>query len=322
LRRPSATEGVYSLASWCEWNKSEAHKPRDLSHMRMWPDEVWEEDAFEITDYKKLFQIVSFLNVMNKRASLLFRGQGRDVRPLPALYRDTWSPSAKAMGEIALGEQREHYLGQLQEACGRVVPVLRTRGLPRYRPFQNYKQRPFAAWAVVQHYELWPTPLLDLTSSLRIAASFALGLSGSHRDAGAATGYLYAFAIQRIATDLMTVGSWKGDDPALIADSITVRLSAVCPPNAVRPHLQEGYLTGRASVQGVFAGEPSRLVPRLVGKFRLVDYRTRRKRFWSRDFPEHSRTSLLPPEEADDLLRELRAAVPYTLDAGGRVVVG
>jgi hypothetical protein len=31
-----------------------------------------------------------------------------------------------------------------------------------------------AVWAIAQHYELWPTPLIDITQNLRTAASFAL----------------------------------------------------------------------------------------------------------------------------------------------------
>ena len=84
-----------------------------------------------------------------------------------------------------------------------------------------------APWSLVQHYELWPTPLLDVTTSLRAATSFALGVA-VRRDEG----FVYVFALDDIEGDVMEL------DPR--SRFAAVRLSAVCPPSTIRPHLQEG----------------------------------------------------------------------------------
>ena len=99
-----------------------------------------------------------------------------------------------------------------------------------------------------------------MTSSLRVAASFALGLP-KIRDAG----ILYVFGIPRIVSDVM--------DPSASDNPLAVRLSSVCPPVASRPHLQEGYLFGNPNFE---AGDLAQSgVPAssgwLVAKFRLED---------------------------------------------------
>jgi len=92
-------------------------------------------------------------------------------------------------------------------------------------------------WAILQHYG-YPTPLLDITKSIRLAASFAtmkyfancrevnvnehpgfvyvLGLPEAH-------GYISSFTYEAV---------------------VLVRLLGTCPPEAKRPHLQDGYLIG------------------------------------------------------------------------------
>ena len=73
-----------------------------------------------------------------------------------------------------------------------------------------------------------PTPLLDVTHSLRIAASF-----GSAQANGEA--FLYAIGLPNLS-GMITASAEAGLQ--------TVRLASVCPPTAVRPHIQEGYLLG------------------------------------------------------------------------------
>ena len=100
---------------------------------------------------------------------------------------------------------------------------------------------------------------------------------------------------------------------------LTIRLNAVCPPSAVRPHLQEGVLIGHypfdppalTSVDAHDAGSV------LVAKIELVNP----AHFWSRDFPIHTQASLLPTDQHDPLAAKLRAAMHYKWTDSGDVAL-
>jgi len=166
---------------------------------------------------------------------------------------------------------------------------------------------------VIQHYELWPTPLLDFTASLRVAASFALGFG----DESVQAGYLYVIGVSSVRGDLMTLPATP--TPRMSANpTLAIRLSSVCPPNAQRPHLQEGYLLGHYPFD-----EPALDAPRasdasacLIAKIPL---RNARGGFWSQDFPPHTKESLLP--SADGLRKEVLEALDYRASRGGLVTV-
>jgi hypothetical protein len=83
-------------------------------------------------------------------------------------------------------------------------------------------------WALLQHYEVCATPLLDVTNSLQTAVSFAL--NNTSRE-----GFLYAFALPHQTGPL-----------SISIESMTqlVDLSKLCPPEAARPHFQQALLVG------------------------------------------------------------------------------
>lgn len=308
---------VYGIQSWLIWNE---RRPKDLRDSKTPVGEVCRAAPFPVNTFEELVRIVSFLHVMNKHDLLLFRGQRRPYPLLPTLLRKAWMPPRESgIGEVPLAPHRDYYWNKLADVSAKVVHVLldeRPR-LPRWRPFSLFRTEPLAAWAVVQHYELWPTPLLDLTSSLRVAASFALGLrvdpDGKPDAAANASGskverhgYLYALRFDRVVSDLMTL---RTDNTG---DLQAIRLNAVCPPDAKRPHYQEGFLLARTSSYD----KARQLHPtesassRLVAKFELVDD----GQFWTPDFPPHSTASLIPAESDDELRRTFRERATYRLD--------
>jgi hypothetical protein len=245
---------------------------------------------------------------MNKADKLLFRGQGLDLDPMPTLLRDQWCPP-RSHEVLSLDADRPHYWRQLSVASELVASALDGQ-LPRHAPFEQYRVRPelrVAPWAVVQHYALWPTPLLDLTTSLRAAASFAFGL-----EADADAGFLYAFAIDRTAGDIM-----KELDP--MTEDVVLRLSAVCPPKTARPHLQDGYLAGNPNFDfsDITERTPSPLADRFIAKFKLVDLGPNAP-FWDADFPKHSKSSLLPNEPVEE---KLITIMNYRI-VDGRLAIG
>lgn len=307
-------ELFYGIRSWQAWTEG---RPSNLSSWKTSGATVQRESPFEVTEYSELLRLVSFLNVMNKKHHLLFRGQSEDWPLLPSLLRDSWTPPSDAgIGPVALVRHRSHYLKQLDLVRNSVVEILvGEKRLPRWRPF---KGRRLAAWAVIQHYEIWPTPLIDLTSSLRVAASFALGLTTAdgedhatpERSAQERHGYLSVFAVPELLSDFMDL-----DENSLQMQAL--RLNSVCPPDAARPHFQEGFLLTWPKPGTGGEGLDPRVSAhsKLVAKFRLLDT----GRFWTKDFPQHTQASLLPGRDHDVLLREFRQRITYQLD-GERLV--
>lgn len=84
-----------------------------------------------------------------------------------------------------------------------------------------------------------------------------------------------------------------------------VRLSSVCPPSAVRPHIQEGYLlgeypemSGTEQKENYFPYEMD-FGRRLVAKFAFAP-----ASFWKNDnFPQATKSALYPSEKSDPLFR-------------------
>lgn len=83
-------------------------------------------------------------------------------------------------------------------------------------------------WAILQHYEVVATPLLDVTQSLQTALSFALS---DDRDEG----YLFALAFPQLTGPISV---------SIEAMTQVVDLTQVCPPEALRPHFQSALLVG------------------------------------------------------------------------------
>jgi FRG domain len=294
----------YGIESWRTWCAS---APLYLGNTKQRPQQIQAEEPFNVCAYRDLFQIVSFLNVMNKEFNLLFRGQGHDYPLEPSILRENWEVSDNN-GIVRLSEDRQYYWQGLAPMCDWVSEILRGK-LPRHAPFDQYtypgqKHLRIAPWAVIQHYGLWPTPLLDMTSSLRVAASFALGLPKTR-----GAGILYVFAIPHIVSDVM--------DSSVINNPLAVRLSSVCPPIASRPHLQEGYLFGNPNFEvGDLAqtGVPS-ASGWLVAKFRLENLGRGGPAggtgFWDRDFPKHTAASLLSARQNDSLSSIFEERIRY-----------
>jgi FRG domain len=111
---------------------------------------------------------------MNKRLTLFFRGQAQDWDPVPALFRDSWS--CFGVSERVRLRDRAGFWKELPQIGQRVYEICRESelGLPRWRGLRDIRE---TQWSVIQHYGVWPIPLIDVTSSLRVAASSRWALS-------------------------------------------------------------------------------------------------------------------------------------------------
>lgn len=248
---------------------------------------VRKRDAHHVKSYYELAQRIAELQFRNPSYVLLFRGQKGDYRDnegktilKPSIARARSQESLlRKMKRLQLAEK------MLSSEYGAKVDRLGNTFINRYR---------IVRWSILQHYEVCATPLLDVSHSLRIAASFA---SPEGHDSEA---YVYVVAVPHIS-GAVTVCAEEGIQ--------TVRLAAVCPPSAMRPHVQEGYLLGEyPELGGLEASENCQVLSeldfgnRLISKF-CFDPKT----FWaSEDFPKISHTALYPD---NDPIREFTAEI-------------
>jgi hypothetical protein len=205
----------------------------------------------EVSSYRELLKKIAALSYHNSRFRLLFRGQTRDhVRPggHSSLYPSIFRPSRS-------GDRR----GELKArfAALRVAEELLKQGLS----VRDVHRDQIVRWAILQHYEVVPTPLLDVTRSIQAALSFALAGESDE-------GYLFVLAFPHLTGPV-----------SVSIESLTqvIDLSQVCPPAVLRPHFQEGLLVGDYPVvdnaESSHGGKGmigNNFACRLLGKFRLT----------------------------------------------------
>jgi hypothetical protein len=261
--------------------------------------EIRRDAGTTVGSFADLVEKVAHLAFYNRDHVLLFRGQDRDYRNQagnttiqPSILRRPPHVTAAVWRDTLLSRYE-----RLRRAEAALVTGWRTRQLPDARRLENHRS---LRWAILQHYEVCPTPLLDVTHSLRVAASFA---THGARQQKSAEAFLYVLAVPQISGAITASAE---------AELQILRLSGICPPTAARPHFQEGYLLGNyPDLQTAEEKERYDLYEvdfarRLLGKFRL-DLRD----FWQRSFPLVPKAALYPTR--DDALLDLSQRVAAAL---------
>jgi len=174
-----------------------------------------------VAAFLELAKKVADLQFRNREHVLLFRGQpadylsGKNLTVLkPSIFRHA-IPS-KIPGEAELTRRFDRLKRAEQELVSRyeMAALLKPELVKRQRILR---------WSILQHYHVCPTPLLDVTHSLRIAASFG--------SVGNGDAFVFVLGVPNLS-GAITASAEAGLQ--------IVRLSSVCPPAAVRPHIQEG----------------------------------------------------------------------------------
>ncbi|TAV12591.1 FRG domain-containing protein [Rhizobium leguminosarum] len=190
-----------------------------------------------VKNYLDLATRVAKLQYKNPNYVMLFRGQPDDYRRRsrsnpnsdfstlkPNLFRGSPTPSATKL---------QRRFDRLAAAENHLVVEFERARFPDLERLQRHR---ILRWSILQHYEVCKTPLLDVTHSLRIAASFA-----THEAQGEA--YVFVLGVPNIS-GAITASAEAGLQ--------IIRLASVCPPAAVRPHIQEGYLLGEYPDMGAY----------------------------------------------------------------------
>ena len=207
---------------------------------------VCERHGILVKNYPDLINKIAALAFNNPQFLLFFRGQKADFQNgysttiLPAIFRQSRDDLKKKYDSLKDAEDQlinhYHFAGS---------KGIRVHGILR--------------WAILQHYQIVPTPLLDVTYSPRVACSFS-GINES-----TVPTYLYVLGLPQISGSI-SVSSEHGIQ--------NIRLLSVCPPDSLRPHYQEGHLIGDYPTLGYFEKMEHDLHEvdfnrRLICKFRL-----------------------------------------------------
>jgi len=234
---------------------------------------IWKASAYPVTGFRALVEHVARLAYVNPDDLLFFRGQDKDFQSraggttlYPAIYR----------GDSVAARELRHRFELLDQAARLLVERFRVAKVDGHRELRIKK---YIQWSILQHYEVVPTPLLDITQSLRVACSFAQLRSTDPKC------YVYVLGLPYL-TNRISINSEH--------DLVNVRLLSISPPLALRPYFQEGYLAGTADVTTDFDSKTELdFRNRLIAKFAIP----RAKSFWGDGFDPIPEGALYPDSD-------------------------
>ncbi len=248
---------------------------------------------FPIKTFRGLVEHIARLSYLNPDHLLFYRGQNTDflnkagsTTIYPGIYRS----------ENTSKEELRHRFALLEQAGKELVKRWRDSKLDGLR---DIRQKTYVQWSILQHYSVLETPLLDITHSLRVACSFA------QHDATSEHSIVYVLAMPQV-TNRISINS---ED-----DLVNVRLLSICPPSALRPHFQEGFLAGTTDVTWDFDNKTELdFRNRLIAKFSIPSG----AKFWGSGFNSIPKSSLYPTKDKVlGICDGLRESLKTELQAG------
>lgn len=244
--------------------------------------EVRESPGILVPTFADLTDRVAELSFRNPEYVLFYRGQRADYpneNGLTAIYPNIFR------GDDYSYEEFGRRMARLNEA----EEELRIQYNEEFEAIRTLNVYEILRWSIIQHYEICPTPLLDLTLSLHVACSFAFHLEGANDV------FLFVIALPQISGSI-TTSSEHGVQ--------IIRLLSVCPPIAKRPHYQQGYLVGEFPTIGYVQKAEYRRGEMDFGRRLICKFRLPRENFWNPGLPPIPKEYLFP----DDLDQMIRVA--------------
>jgi len=267
------------------------HLSKDESDRRTNSD-IRHSNAKLITSYSNLVEELAKIAYYNPGFSFFYRGQEDDYS---TLYKGTKRRKSSSMyptifrspGRSLRSSLLKIRYEKLNLATKKVIMAFKKA---EFSSHDRMRKFPELAWTVLQHYGVCSTPLLDVTHSARVAASFGLP-ENSPID-----GYFYVLALPHPNEGV----SYSVDN-----ELVTLKLLNVCPPQAKRPFFQEGYLVGNFPHHVERKRAEYDLAVRLVAKYRLKG-----RKFWSDSFPFIPSDSLSPKiDEVKDICERIKGEI-------------
>jgi hypothetical protein len=219
-----------------------------IKHVK-YPSRVGYVAPYRVDTFRQLVEQTAKLSFRNKDYLLFYRGQTNDFKNkagkstyYPTIYRTENLPRRDLEKQFDLLEESSKQLIKLFEKN-------KTDGLAELKYHKSIQ------WSLLQHYEVCATPLLDFTHSLRVACSFAT--LDKNSDTACVSVFGMPYFTNRISRNSEH-------------DIINVRLLSICPPQALRPFFQEGYLIGTDDVTTNFDSKTDLdFNNRLIAKFAI-----------------------------------------------------
>ncbi len=256
-------------------------------------DDIRRVDAHPVKTFGELMGHIARLSYLNKDHLLFFRGQSSDYKNksdassfYPSIYR----------GERLAKAELEARFDMLASFSKRLVDAFSNS---KIEGASDVRKRRYIQWSILQHYEVCPTPLLDFSQSARVACSFAT------LDKGKSEAYFFVFGLPYV-TNRISINSEH--------DLVNIRLLSICPPDALRPYYQEGYLVGTDESTTDFQSKDEYdFNARLIAKFRF----TNGKSFWAGGFDPIPKIALYPKgDRIQALCEDIGKEIGTQLDPG------
>jgi len=248
---------------------------------------------YKVKTFRELVEHTAKLSFTNKDYLLFYRGQAEDY--LNKAGASTYYPSIYR-GDPLLARELIYRFDILEGSSKALVELFETRQVEGYK---ELKRRRAIQWSILQHYEVCSTPYLDFTQSLRVACSFAT--LDNKRDTACISVFGLPYMTNRISNNSEH-------------DIINVRLLSICPPTALRPYFQEGYLVGTDDITSNYDSKTELdFNNRLIAKFEIPNHPS----FWGREFHKIPRQSLYPSDDPIwTLCQEIRELAAKSLQTG------
>lgn len=243
-------------------------------------------DGFPVKTFRELMDEVAHVTLSNSNYEMYYRGQTTDYKnnqakfyndriPKTIIYPSICRPEKNGDGTFKHSIKKTQILRRYEELSNMIEVVENKRKVS----FNEYY------YALFQHYDILPTPLIDITQSLRVAATFALNNSSD--------GYVYVFGLpypNQSISYFMDLGI------------VLIKLQNVVPVNAIRPRYQEGYLVGKYPITAI-KNNFDNLANRMIAKFKVDNSEGN---FWDKYFQPMPMEIMFP--EKDEIDQELQRA--------------
>ncbi len=229
--------------------------------------------GFPVKTFRELVDEVANVTLSNKSFEMYYRGQTKDYKNNQAIYYKARTPKTIIYPSICRPERNEK--GALKHSIKKTQINKRYEELSKMIDLVSGKKSYFNEYyySLFQHYDILPTPLIDITQSLRVAATFALKDSDK--------GYVYVFGLPYPNQSI----SYYSD-----LGIVLIKLQNVVPVDALRPRYQEGYLVGKYPIRPTKTNGDD-LANRMVAKFHVDNSDGK---FWDRFFQPMPQEILYP----------------------------
>lgn len=243
--------------------------------------DIAKSEAVPIETFRELLYETAHLSILNKDHIIYFRGQDSDYKNKKK--KSTFYPTIYRGNRVTKSEIYNRF-----EILSLATQELNERFQQNdISNFKDIKYKKLIQWSILQHYNVCDTPLFDVTQSLRVACSFAF-LEKEEGDEG----FVYLFGLPYLTNRI----SHNSEH-----DIVNIRLLSICPPEALRPFYQEGFLVGTEDITTDYDSKDDLdFNNRLIAKFKIKND----SKFWEGNMTALTKEFLLPQGDQIRILCE------------------